>query len=164
METLYIFTDGSSLNKTKEGGWAFCTTDDPKSKKDAVHSAYGYGADTTNNRMELTAVINGLEYCYANHPKIRKVVVYSDSEYVSNPIYYGWLQEWRGNNWIKNDGAETKNSDLWEEMYQILNRFKFRNIEVSVLWVRGHNGHHFNEICDKLAKKGRESKQLNTLY
>jgi len=163
METAYIFTDGSSNPRTKEGGWAFCLTDNPKGKSE-IHKASGYHYNTTNNRMELLSVINSLHYIYANISTVRRVVVHSDSRYVSDPIYFNWISDWKGNNWIKSDGGETKNYDLWDELHILLDRFRFRNIKVDVLWVRGHNGNHFNEICDKLAKQGRYNKQVNKIY
>jgi len=161
--TLYIYTDGSSNPRTKEGGWAFCVTDNPKSKN-VIHRDYGWHGGTTNNRMELTSVINALEYAYFNYNDTKKLIVYSDSEYVSNPIYLGWLNEWRKSNWIKSDGQETKNSDLWETMWQILKRFKFRKIQVEVCWVKAHNGQFFNEECDRMAKHGRYQKITNKNY
>lgn len=161
--TYFIYTDGSSNPKKKEGGWAFCVTDEQNSKK-VLHEDNGYKGGTTNNRMELTAVINALYYSYFNIPNLKELVVFSDSEYVGNPIYFGWLNDWRKNNWIKSDGSETKNADLWEEMYQILKKYKFRKIQVDVRWVKGHNGHFFNEYVDKLAKKGRYNQEINSNY
>lgn len=161
--TVYIFTDGSSNPKNKEGGWAFCVTDDPKSKT-IIHKDSGYKEATTNNRMELTAVINALYYSYFNIDHLKELIIYSDSEYVSNPVYFGWLNDWRKSNWIKSDGSETKNSDLWEELYQLLKKYKFRKIKVDIRWVKGHNGHYFNEIVDKLAKKGRHNQKINSSY
>lgn len=163
MEVAYFYTDGSSNPRTKEGGWAFCLTNDPKSKN-IVYKDCGHKKDTTNNRMELVAVINALHYGYFNLGNTKKIQVYSDSEYVSNPIYFGWLNDWRKNNWIKNDGSETKNADLWEEMYQVLKKYKFRKIQVDIMWVKGHNGHFFNDVCDKMAKKGRFDKITNINY
>ena len=163
METAYIFTDGSSNPRTKEGGWAFCLTDNPNGKAE-LHKASGYAYNTTNNRMELSSVINSLHYVYANVPTAKKVLIHSDSRYVSDPIYFDWISEWKSNNWIKSDGAETKNYDLWDELLTLLNKFKFRKIQVDVIWVRGHNGNHFNEICDKLAKNGRYKQKINRTY
>lgn len=170
-----MFTDGSSSPKTKEGGWAFCTTMDVKAKE-TLHTDFGWKPATTNNRMELTAVINALHYAYFNYEHIRKILVYSDSEYVSNPLYFGLLNEWRSKNYKKEthtykngskvgtEITEVKNADLWEELYQVLKKYKFRKIEVDVLWVKGHNGSHYNEVCDKLAKLGRERKATNHKY
>ena len=162
-QTKYIYTDGSSNPKTKEGGWAFCLTDDIKSKNVSYH-ANGYKEGTTNNRMELSAVINALYYSYFNIKKLDRLVIYTDSEYVSNPVYFGWLNYWRANDWLKADGNLTKNNDLWEELYQILKKYKFRKIRIDICWVKGHKGNYFNEYADKLAKIGRHAQEINENY
>lgn len=161
--TYYIYTDGSSNPWRKDGGWAFCVTNAQGSKK-VLHKDNGYKEGTTNNRMELTAVINSLYYSYFNMSNLKELIIFSDSKYVGNPVYFGWLYDWYQNNWIKSDGEKTKNYDLWDELYHILKRYKFRNIKVEIRWVRGHNGNYFNEYADRLAKKGRYYKKVNNKY
>lgn len=164
MGTISIYTDGSSHPKTREGGWAFCVAGAKKNGA-PLHTANGYAGDTTNNRMELTAVINAIEYAYSNHADARTIKVTTDSKYVSETIYFEWYKGWRDKGWTNpTSGEPTKNADLWEEMYQLLNRCKFRKIDIQVMWVRGHNGNHYNEICDKLAKAGRYNQKINPTY
>ena len=102
----------------------------------------GASDDTTNNRMELTGVIEGLlalkESC--------KVELYSDSRYVCDALLKGWLESWVKNGWKKADKKPVLNAQLWQQLYDLLKKH-----EVSVHWIKGHNGHEFNERCDKLA-------------
>ena len=98
--------------------------------------------DTTNNRMELTAVIKGLsalkEPC--------EVHLVTDSKYVADGISKGWAEAWRKNGWRKSDKKPALNIDLWEELLDLLKTHK-----VTIEWVKGHAGHPENERCDKLA-------------
>lgn len=162
-DTYYIYTDGSSNPRKKLGGWSFCVTDNPKSKT-ILGEAQGHAKRTTNNRMELVAVINSLHYAYCNMSNLKALKIYSDSKYVSDPVYYGWITDWRNAGWINLSGEPTKNADLWEDMYQILKRFRFRKIRVDIMWVKGHNGHYFNDRADRLAKKGRYDQKINMAY
>ncbi len=84
--------------------------------------------------------------------KDEKVTLYSDSSYVVNGIEKGWARSWQRNGWVKSDKNPAKNSDLWE---QLLNLCK--NLEIKFVWVKGHAGHHYNEICDKLAVQAARS-------
>src|SRR5690606_10184178 len=99
----------------------------------------------TNNRMELMAVIFGLE-------KIKtkaKVTVYSDSRYVIDGIEKGWAHNWEKNNWIRKKGNLVLNKDLWERLLDVIDKH-----EVTFNWVKGHAGHEENERCDVLANQG----------
>ena len=98
--------------------------------------------NTTNNRMELTAVIVGLR---ALNQKCR-VDVYSDSKYIVDAIEKGWAKKWRANGWMRNEKDKALNPDLWEEMLNLLD-----NHEVVFHWIKGHNGHPENEECDRMA-------------
>ena len=96
---------------------------------------------TTNNRMELMAAIAGLsalkESC--------RVKLYSDSKYLVDAFNEGWIYGWRDKGW-KRGKEELKNPDLWERLYELV-----KTHEVTFIWVKGHNGHGYNERCDKLA-------------
>lgn len=98
--------------------------------------------NTTNNRMELTAVIEALkalkEPC--------NVTLTTDSKYVCDAINKEWVFGWQRNNWRKADKKPALNVDLWEQLLELL---KIHNVEF--VWVKGHNGHKYNEICDRLA-------------
>ena len=102
----------------------------------------GGEAETTNNRMELTAVIKALQAL--NEPC--EVVLTTDSKYVCDAVNKGWVYSWKKNGWKKADKKPALNIDLWEELLPLLQTHK-----VEFVWVKGHNGHEYNERCDKLA-------------
>ncbi len=137
MKKVEIYTDGACSGNPGAGGWGTILVYNGHEKE-----LSGGEANTTNNRMEMMAVIEGLkalkEPC--------EVVLTSDSQYVCNAITKGWAKSWQKNNWIKSDKTQAKNADLWEEMLKLLAVHK-----VNIVWVRGHNGHPYNERCDKLA-------------
>ena len=136
MKKVEIYTDGACSGNPGAGGWGTILVYNGHEKE-----LSGGEANTTNNRMEMMAVIEGLkalkEPC--------EVVLTSDSQYVCNAITKGWAKSWQKNNWIKSDKTQAKNADLWEEMLKLLAVHK-----VNIVWVRGHNGHPYNERCDKL--------------
>ena len=107
----------------------------------------GGAAQTTNNRMELTAAIEGLsalkEEC--------KVTLYSDSKYVVDAFLEGWVYGWEKSGWRRGK-EEVKNPDLWIKLLELTRRH-----EVTFVWVRGHNGHDYNERCDRLATEFADS-------
>ena len=137
MKKVEIYTDGACSGNPGAGGWGTILVYNGHEKE-----LSGGEANTTNNRMEMMAVIEGLkalkEPC--------EVVLTSDSQYVCNAITKGWAKSWQKNHWIKSDKSQAKNADLWEEMLKLLAIHK-----VNIVWVRGHNGHPYNERCDKLA-------------
>jgi len=128
-----LFSDGSSLGNPGAGGYCAILK-----YGDAQKIIKGGEPDTTNNRMELKAVIEGLkaikEPC--------EVVITSDSNYVIKAIN-GWLD-----NWIKKDFKKVKNIDLWKKYIEVSKPHKIKGI-----WVKGHAGHKENELCDKIAKE-----------
>lgn len=130
---IQIYTDGACSDNPGAGGWAAIL------QCAGLEKVLTGGARlTTNNRMELQAVINGLR---AIRWDGATVTVYTDSKYVHDPIAKGWLKTWIGNGFKKK-----KNPDLWMELVPLLRKHK-----VSFEWVRGHNGHPLNERCDRLA-------------
>ena len=98
---------------------------------------------TTNNRMELLAVIAGLE----SLKEPCHVHVHSDSEYIVNAINKGWAVKWRANGWKRNKTDKALNPDLWDRLLTLCEEHK-----TTFIWVRGHNGHTENERCDELAR------------
>ena len=130
MKKVEIYTDGACSGNPGAGGWGTILVYNGHEKE-----LSGGEANTTNNRMEMMAVIEGLkalkEPC--------EVVLTSDSQYVCNAITKGWAKSWQKNNWIKSDKTQAKNADLWEEMLKLLAVHK-----VNIVWVRGHNGHPYN--------------------
>ncbi|MBR2177495.1 MAG: ribonuclease HI [Clostridia bacterium] len=137
MKTVELFTDGACSGNPGPGGWGTILRYNGHEKE-----LSGGEAMTTNNRMELMAVIMGLkalkEPC--------RVIMTSDSQYVCNGITKGWAAKWQKNNWIKSDKTKAKNPELWEELLALLKKH-----DVEIVWVRGHNGHPENERCDRLA-------------
>ena len=133
MKLVKLFSDGSCLNNPGRGGWAFILEyGEYKLKKSGGESF------TTNNKMELTAVIMGLKAL--KFPC--EVELYSDSSYVVNGIN-GWIFSW-----IKKNFKDVKNPELWREYLQVSAPHKIR-----AFWVKGHDGHSQNEECDELARK-----------
>ena len=102
----------------------------------------GGEADTTNNRMELSAVINAL----AMLKEPCKVTLYSDSQYVCNALKLGWAKKWKANNWMRNKKEKALNPELWDRLLTL-----YDTHEVEIVWVKGHAGHPENERCDRLA-------------
>jgi len=137
LKNVNLYTDGACSGNPGPGGWGAIL-------RYAEHERELCGGEeqTTNNRMELTAVIEGLsalkEPC--------KVLLCSDSTYVINSIQKGWVYGWQRKGWKKSDGSPALNVDLWERLLPLLKKH-----DVTFEWVRGHTGHPENERCDRLA-------------
>lgn len=144
MKKITMFTDGACSGNPGPGGWGTILRYQGKEKE-----LSGGCSSTTNNKMELTAVIEGLkalrEPC--------QVTIYSDSKYFIDAIEQGWAKKWRANNWMRNKKDPALNKELWEE---ILRLFEIHTIKL--VWVKGHSGHSENERCDQLAV--RESQKF----
>ncbi len=132
-----IFTDGACSGNPGPGGWGAILRCNGQEKEFS-----GGEKDTTNNRMELTAVIEALEKL--KYPC--DVTVTTDSKYVCDSITKGWVYSWQKKGWKKSDGKKALNIDLWEKLLPLLNEH-----DVEFKWVKGHNEHPENERCDKLA-------------
>lgn len=137
MKKVRLFSDGSCLDNPGTGGWAYIIDFNGNEKQD-----FGSMSNTTNNQMELLAVINGLkalkEPCH--------VELCTDSQYVQKG-----LNEWL-NNWIKKDFKNVKNVDLWKELHELSKTHK-----IDAVWVKGHSGHPQNEKCDTLARSAAQN-------
>lgn len=144
MDVIEIYTDGSSLGNPGPGGYGIVL----KFKNLKKVSSKGFQL-TTNNRMELLAVIEALKMLNIN-AKDKKVRIYSDSKYVINAIEKGWVY-----NWQKKNYKDKANPDLWRKFLQIYPKY-----DVEFEWVKGHSGIPENEECDMLAKKAAEGKDL----
>ncbi len=141
-KTVYIFSDGACSGNPGPGGYGVILRCDGREKE-----LSGGEKDTTNNRMELSGVIAGLEAL--KYPC--KVFLQTDSRYVVDGIEKGWAKSWRRNNWIKSDKKPALNKDLWEKLLNLLEIH-----EVKFLWIKGHAGHEENERCDRLAVRERD--------
>ncbi len=137
MKKLDIYTDGACSGNPGKGGWGAVLIYNGAEKEIS-----GGEKHTTNNRMELTAVIKALqllkEPCEVN--------ITTDSKYVCDSVNKGWVYSWKKNNWIKSDKKPALNIDLWKQLLEQLQIHKVR-----FNWIKGHNGHPYNERCDKLA-------------
>ena len=135
--TVDIFTDGACSGNPGKGGYGIVLKYGSKIKEIS-----GSEEETTNNRMELTAVIKALTAL--NRPC--SVELTTDSKYVVDGIERGWAKEWQANGWYKKNKQPAANQDLWEELLSLLDVHS-----VKFHWVKGHAGHPYNERCDVLA-------------
>ena len=140
MKKVDIYSDGACLSNPGAGGYCSILTYNGKEK-----TISGGDTHTTNNKMELLAVISGIE-ALTEHCG---VTVYTDSKYVVDGIEKGWAKGWQKNNWIKpSDKKPALNAELWERLLNAIS-----NHEVKFVWIKGHNGHEYNERCDLISKK-----------
>ena len=142
MKTVELYTDGACSGNPGVGGWGCLLRYNGHERE-----LSGGEAETTNNRMELTAAIEGLralrEPC--------RVELYTDSRYIEQAFSAGWLENWLKSGWRKSDKSPVLNRDLWEELHRLTQEH-----EVSFHWVRGHAENEYNNRCDKLAVEARE--------
>jgi len=141
-----LFTDGASLGNPGPGGWAAILRWGEHEKELSA----GFLC-TTNNRMELMAVIEGLQAL----TRPCSVQVFTDSRYVHDAIHHGWLKAWQQNGWKTAAKKPVKNQDLWQRLIPLL-----QSHHVHFVWIRGHAGHRENERCDALAKKAASGTPL----
>ncbi|NMA32603.1 MAG: ribonuclease HI [Alphaproteobacteria bacterium] len=135
-----IWTDGSCLGNPGPGGWAFIATDGNKTIERS-----GGEINTTNNRMELMAVLKAITAI-----KSPKIEIHTDSQYVKNGME-SWINNWKKNGWKTADKKPVKNQDLWQD----LDKYAAKK-NISWVWVRGHDGNVMNERCDELARTAAE--------
>ena len=137
MKHVDIYTDGACRGNPGNGGWGAILV-----YRGIERELSGGEPMTTNNRMELSAAIEALsalkEAC--------EVTLTSDSKYLIDAVTQGWALSWRAHGWRKSDKSTALNVDLWEKLLDLLEYHK-----VSFVWVKGHDGHPYNERCDKLA-------------
>lgn len=138
MEKVTIYTDGACSGNPGPGGWGTILM-----YKDIKKEISGGNKNTTNNVMELTAVIEGLKML--KFPC--EVKIYSDSAYVVNAFTQKWIYGWLKNGWKTSNKEEVKNKELWQELYEFT---KIHNIEF--IKVKGHSDNEYNNRCDELAR------------
>ena len=137
-----IWTDGSCQGNPGPGGWAYVVTS-PDGRTLAEQS--GHAPQTTNNRMELTAIAEALEAAAGRH---RRLTIWSDSQYAVNAFNLGWIRKWETNGWRTAKRQPVKNPDLWRRIRQLL---ADSAAAVEFRWIKGHAGHPGNERADHLA-------------
>lgn len=138
MNKVLIFTDGACSGNPGPGGWG-CILKYQDHKKELS----GGDIETTNNRMELTAVIKALETL----KRKCDIIITTDSNYVKNGITQ-WIKKWEKNNWLTSSKTPVKNKELWQELNSLSKKHNIKWV-----WVKGHSGHVENERCDELARK-----------
>ena len=143
MKHVDIYTDGACRGNPGHGGWGAILVYQGHEKEMS-----GGEELTTNNRMELMAAISALE----GLKEPCEVTLYSDSKYMIDSITKGWVYSWRDKGWKKADKSPALNPDLWERLLALLEKHT-----VEFIWVRGHNGHAYNERCDTLATSFADS-------
>jgi len=147
--SLKIFTDGGCSGNPGPGGWAYVMVLETFQGETIAAKNKGAEKETTNNRMELTAVISALRALKTmNVP--RRAAVYTDSQYVQKGISE-WIQAWKRNSWRTSDKKPVKNQDLWMELDSLAEEFS-----IAWEWVRGHAGNEYNEMCDRMTQEAIE--------
>lgn len=138
MEDVTIYTDGACSGNPGPGGWGAILM-----YKDMKREISGGKADTTNNIMELSAVIEALKLL--KYPC--RVRLYSDSAYVVNAFLQNWIINWQKNNWKTSDKKDVKNKELWKELLELT-----KTHQVKFIKVKGHADNEYNNRCDELAR------------
>lgn len=141
MDNINIYTDGACSGNPGPGGWASIIIYSSK-----IIELSGGSLLTTNNRMEMTAVIKGLE----NIKNQSNVIINTDSKYVINGMT-SWIEKWKKNKWLGSNKKLIKNKDLWEKIYSLNNLHNTKWI-----WIKGHSGNSLNEKVDQLARSESE--------
>ena len=139
MEEVIIYTDGACSGNPGPGGWGSILM--YKGNKKEISGA---SKDTTNNIMEITAVIEALKLLKYEC----NVKVYSDSAYVVNAFNQKWIYSWIKNNWINSNKEPVKNKEIWKELYELTQKH-----EVEFIKVKGHSDNEYNNRCDEIARK-----------
>jgi ribonuclease HI len=147
-----IYTDGGCSPNPGPGGYGIVLI-----YREQRRELSGGYRSTTNNRMELTAAIRGLQAL----KEPCDVTLFSDSQYVVNGITKGWARRWKSKGWIKSDKRPAENIDLWEDLLNLCETHTVR-----FEWIRGHNGHAENERCDRLAGDAsrRQDLPIDSVY
>ena len=158
-----IYTDGGCSGNPGPGGWAYIIITNEESeireggRAEPVSVAEKWGAEksTTNNRMELSAVIAALEYLQEALPQYlpsiqpgpEKITVYTDSQYVQKGMTF-WIKNWKSKGWKTSGKDPVKNQDLWQRLDSLA-----AGLSINWVWVKGHAGNRYNERCDFLTQK-----------
>ena len=143
-----IYTDGACVGNPGPGGWAAIILLENDKKE-----LFGGEKLTTNNRMELTAAIKGLEYCDLQEEKqlsLKEIKLYTDSVYLKEGIT-NWISKWEKNNWKTSNKKNVKNIDLWKKLKELV-----KSNQVEWNWIKSHSKNPMNDLADELAKKATQ--------
>lgn len=140
-QQVYLYTDGACKGNPGPGGWGVLLRYGQHEKE-----LFGGEANTTNNRMELTAIIKGLSAL----KRPCHVFIYTDSQYIKNGMEQ-WIHNWKKNGWKTSNKKAVKNIELWQQLDELVQQHV-----IKWTWVKGHNGHPENERADMLANRGVE--------
>ena len=140
MDKILIYTDGACSGNPGPGGWGAILM-----YKEHKKELSGGCKNTTNNIMEITAVLEALKQL--KYPCNSEVEIYSDSAYVVNAFNNGWIYNWKKNNWKTSTKGPVKNKELWEELYTLVKKYN-----VEFVKVKGHSDNELNNRCDELAR------------
>lgn len=153
MPTTEVHADGACIRNPGPGGFAAIIRTPPGISPSFTTTVTGKQSRTTNNRMELSAVIQGLRTVQkavqeGKLPQAQQVIVYSDSRYVVDAHNKFWIKNWQKNGWLNYNGKPVANPDLWQTLIEL-----DQELSTTYKWVKGHAGNEMNEKCDRLATK-----------
>lgn len=169
-----IYTDGSAIHNPGPSGFSYIIRyyidkEDEMPELKEIEFKQGYRL-STNNRMEIMAGIYALKEVLhlvdeGTLMDIRQINLSSDSEYFCKAVNQNWLTKWQSNDWMTSSyqgkkSQPVKNKDLWEQVIEIQNELKMKNIILTMTHVAGHSGHEFNERCDELARSAASGAEL----
>ena len=138
MSNISIFCDGSCQMSTRDGGWAYVVVDNDT----LLEEKWGSDKATTNNKMELTALLHALKFAISID---KESTIFTDSQYGCNG-YMSWCKSWEKKNWKTSTNKKVENLELWQEIH------KLRSPKVVVKWIKGHSTNVWNNYCDSLTR------------
>ena len=147
-DEIALYSDGACRGNPGPGSWAFIAQNH---EGELVYSSSGVSKLTTNNKMELQGVIEGLLFVSDQPQNFKKIFFYTDSKYVVDGIT-SWVKGWKRRGWKKADKKAPENLEQWQELDQLNEKFN-----VEFIWVKGHAGHPQNELCDRLANEALDA-------
>lgn len=156
-----LYTDGACKNNPGQGGWS-CILSTVLSNGKVYEKEHSGGFRlTTNNRMEITAAIEGLLCVNGTDHEIE---IYSDSKYVCDAFNSNWIENWKKNGWKTQNKKQVLNKDLWVKLSELVEQFK----SVKFIWVKGHSDNEYNIRCDNMAvyetRKGGNMQNIDEVY
>ncbi len=156
-KNMQIYTDGSSLGNPGPGGWGFVIIKNEELGIKNDIEIGGYEKNTTNNRMELLAVIESFKYIKKSDFLNKKITIFADSNYVLSGVT-SWVYNWEKNGWRTANKKEVLNQDLWKELISLVRE---SNLKINWEKVKGHSGHIYNDKADEIATNCAKRQEKN---